>query len=272
MLNHGRTLLANLKDLGNPEELIAPGYTSIALPQNLEYIHNALFAGTDYSRRYKLLLTTGYLNIIEGALLTSHIEKFDNRISYDLNNDDYFRIARISAPTATDSRFVLRVTGSFNSEPKYNYFDDEFIITQTSPTSDYVRVYSTAKQKYIKGSNEYSTITGVEQIEITFTSDQLSNLVPVGATGLYFQLYKNHLVTLSISVINPPRTWTFSATGPFAVDFFGVYNTLHALKPFTLLTGANVENYKSIWDSNTNIVQKIAAVLLAYITKVDELL
>jgi hypothetical protein len=85
MLNHFRTLLLNLSDVGNANEHIAPGFVARNLSDKPLALYRLLFPTTTRDRILKL--GHSYLELLESTQLGDVITLQDPRISYDLKVD-----------------------------------------------------------------------------------------------------------------------------------------------------------------------------------------
>lgn len=131
MLNDFRTRLINLSDKGDVTEEISPGFSAVALSSTLQNVYDILYPPA-ISRYYRGFLTQNYLNIINAAGLTQDTLLNDARISYALDEFNYFKISRNSNPTTSNDDFSLYLVGNITNNTANNNSFDYITITQQS--------------------------------------------------------------------------------------------------------------------------------------------
>ncbi len=127
MLNHFRTLLLNEAYTQDGED-IPFGYSPKKLPNDLQQIYNVLFP-SNASKHYKTFLVQSYLNLIAGTNYQNAVLAFDNRITYDLINADFFQVTRFSNVIASNPDYVLEILTGFNTNKFNDYFYDSFEVS-----------------------------------------------------------------------------------------------------------------------------------------------
>lgn len=264
MLNHFRTLLLNL-DPKEEGEHIPSKFTPIPLPRKLENIHLALFPETA-SRFYRMVLAHTYLNIIDSAGLTDEVKAYDNRISYDLTNSDFFKVNIISNPKTSNLQFPIFVSGQLTQFDDREYYYDVFLIQQKEDSLN-ISVYSRTKAKYLLGLSEFEDKNDA-LIPLSF-SGGASNICFAGSSGLRFNIGG----TNSLFQDTGNKTWEFTAESPIKIDIPSIFESLLALDPFKILKSFKVDiaDYEHIWNDQKNILYKLAAFLLAYVKVLDSL-
>lgn len=265
MLNHFRSLLLNLDYTGDGTEHIPAKFIPIQLPAKLKNLHTALFPETS-SRFYKMVLAHTYLNILDAAGFSEEVTIYDPRISYDLTDSSFFKVNITSNPKVSDSRFPVFVQGVLNQYDDRDYYYDVFLIKQKDDSLN-ISVYSRNKAKYLLGVSEY-TDPNDALIPVVFSSGS-SNICFAGTSGIRFSLGGSNSLFQSTS----NKSWEFSVESPIKTDIATIYNRVVALNPFNILRTFKIDiaDYEYIWNTQKNLLYKLAAFLLAYVKVLNSL-
>jgi len=264
MLNHFRTLLLNLP-FTQEKDHIPEGFYGVKLPDGLQAVYDVLFPPNS-SRYFKLFLAQNYLNIINGAGMSADVKAFDNRISYDLTNEEFFKINRFSNPKISNSKFPLFVSGKLTSVKTNNYFYDAFLIRQVSNTNQ-VTIYSRVNGNYIKGTSTYLDPSSAG-ITLDFSNVTVSAAVDIGTTGISFIIGAGETFTSTSD-----KTWEFVVEAPYEFEFEAIMDRILALDPFKIFRKYDLDltKFENLWNLHYNPVYKFSAFLLAYVTVVNSL-
>lgn len=264
MLNHFRSKLLNLP-YSNAKEHIPSNYPVVTLPDAMKALYEILFP-VNTSRYYKLFLVHNYLNIINAAGMTSDVLAFDNRVSYDLYDDQYFKINRFSNPKISNQKFPLFTFGKLSSVKNNSYFYDSFLIRQVSNTNR-ITIYSRIHGHYIKENSTYTDSTAAE-ITLDFSAVTVSAPVSIGNTGITLIFAAGETFTGTSN-----KTWEFLAEAPYEFEFDDIMARIEAQEPFKIFRKYNLDltKFENIWNQHYNPVYKFAAFLLAYGTVVNTL-
>lgn len=257
----------NLSYAGNGDEHIPSTFRAKPLSRPLTALYNDLFPPGS-SRDYIQFLTQSYLNLIDAAGLTKDILTFDRRITYDINSDTYFSIYRNSNPVISNQGFPIFIYGKYLSANSASLFKDTFTISQVDNTSN-ITVYSASETQYLKDNSKYTTPDLDAQITLTFTNG-VSNDVYIGTTGLYFTIGgTNSNFTSSSS-----KFWTFQVEAPYQLDLLNKYdqikNSLTGDAIFQVKSIQDTSKYENMWRSHFNELYRLAALIVAFIIKVNE--
>lgn len=271
MLNHFRTKLLNLSyDSSAVTEHIPINFRAVSLPPALNDFYNIIFPAPT-SRYYKLLLAHIYLRYIESSNLTDDIFISDSRRSYDLNESkDFFKFRRLSNTKivvgngTTDNNIKLLVHGKYDPQISLDTFYETIKVTQLN---------SLAKVSIVSVNSLDETLNIYVGQSSTITFDGPSNtgyssLINVGTTGLSVRFYSPTDFTDTSN-----KAWKFIAEAPIVFDFDQIFNKLLsstvvekmlALKPIY-----DTSKYESMWRLHYNKIYRFAALLIAYIARVD---
>ena len=272
MINQYRTLLLNQTDLGNPNEYIAPGFSAIPLPPQLQAFYNLLFPNST-SRYYAQFLAFTYLNYLQAANQEQFIYGLDSRVTYQLANiTDYFTIQQISNPVISNYQFPINIYGSYtlNSSSQKNY--EDILITQIS--TNYISIYSKTNHLYYNATSTSPTLTPnfIQQITSNLSSPT-SNVFQIYNTGLSFTISGAFIDLVDFNNL----TWEFNAQAPFNFNFNTFFNTLLNNTNYInqMLNYNSVvldQNSYNLWVQHYNPVYRFAGLLNQYILSVNALL
>ena len=277
MVNHYASLLLNEAGENiNPENksyFIARNYAPIILPSQLKKVHDVLFP-IDSSCYHKQFLCSSYLKIIEGARSYKVFESLDSRVTYDLSKlEEYFRVARISAPISSSVDFNLLVFGTPAEEYKKNYYFETYTIKQIGSTPA-VYIYRDNDKIYINKDKESNYLYGAFEIplELATNSTTQTKEIALGNTGLTFVINGK----MSDFTHTKDKYWNFIVESPMIFEFYEVYNNLKRQASLTEAffkyeeTNEDKENY-TIWSKHFNTLYAFSALLNTYVDKVDRL-
>lgn len=256
MLNHLRTLLLNLT-YQMPSEHIPIGFQARSLPDDLLAMHQILFP-FETTRYYRLFLVQNYLNIIRGAGFDDKVLEFDTRISYDLQNDQFFKIHRFSNPKISNTKFPLFPSGRMENADRSSYYYDSFLIRQVGSTAN-ITIYSRVDGVYLDGSQ---TFTDAASAEISIVANgSVTEPIDIGKTGVSFVLGLGETFTSSSN-----KTWEFLVEAPYEFDFADTLERISILQPFKLFDkyGLDLTEFENIWNLHYNPVYRFSAFLLAF--------
>ena len=269
MLNHFRTLLLNLSFF-EPWEHIPKGYTAKKLPDDLRMLHDKLFA-PKCSRYFRLFLAQNYLNMVRAADMQDYVTAFDNRISYDLLTEDFFKINRSSNPKLSNAAFPLTVRTPLLSAEHSDYYYDSFLISQVDNTNN-ITIYSRIKGKYLNGVNEYDDPEDSDAWTTLAFSDSTTTCTPVfiGQTGVSFTITK---LTSGAFTATSDKTWEFIIEAPYKFDALPIITQLQSIDVFKVLKkySNELDDLEDIWLTHFNPVYKFAAFLTGFVTVVNTL-
>lgn len=118
MLNHFRTLLVNVNDVGFSgdvgEELLPPGFRAVELPTALQSVRRVLF-GSSPDRSMLDYRVKQLLAVVHSSELAEYVTSLDRRTTYDFSSEQLV-VAGIFTPTVTPVRSApgdnLRVLGA----------------------------------------------------------------------------------------------------------------------------------------------------------------
>jgi hypothetical protein len=248
----------------------------IELPQPLQRFYDLIFpaGSSDYYRQFLLY---SYLRIVDASDKSANIKKYDTRISYDLDKiSEYFRFPRVSITSSNVPGYKLLVSGNLTNKEDVQYFTTNFVITQIENTSS-VLVYSPTQGKFHKqGKPPASNSVGMEVLlELADNNNTVTKAVNIGETGLKFNLAGPFTADTPQGFLNSGnRVWEFSAEAPFYFDFKAKLEELNAnyqIVENMLAFGDNLCDpmYTRMWHLHYNDVYRFAALLLAYVERVD---
>ena len=169
MLNEFRTLLLNISYAGDGTEHIPSGFTALPLSSPFKDIYNILFPPGS-SRYYKQFVANCYLSIMNAAGLEKDIIALDPRISYTIEDANYFKIYRHSNPAISDLTYPIFVYGDYTGIQTSGTYYDNFLITQVGDSAN-ILVYSTVNNTYFNGNTQYPSPTTDAQITLDLSSN-----------------------------------------------------------------------------------------------------
>lgn len=268
MLNHFRTLLLNLTYL-DASEHIPEAFTAKALPSELKRVYDKLFPPGS-SRFYKLFLGQNYLNIVKTTGFQDYVTALDNRISYDLSNDSYFKVTRVSNPIVSNAQFPIKVLSSINSVAYSDYHFDSFLISQVTNSLN-VRVYSRMQERYLNGKEEYVTSADSGTlIPVQFTAgNKTSDTILIGQTGASFNItnLSNGAFTATSN-----KTWEFVVESPYSFNVLSIISQVDRVDIFKQLNKfVDVKALEGQWEQEQNPLYRFALILIAYVSAVNTL-
>jgi len=277
MVNQYASLLLNEAGENiNPENksyFTARNYTPITLPTQLKRVHEILFP-RDSSFYHRQFLCYSYLKLIEGTRSYKLFDSFDKRITYDLNKlEEYFRVARISAPISSDVNFNLLVLGSPAEEYKKNYYFETYTIKQIG-SMPAICIYRDNDKVFINKDKTSSYLHGAFeiQLELAANSSTQTKEIDLGNTGLTFLINGK----LSDFTHTKDKYWNFIVESPMIFEFYEIYASLKRQAGLTEdffkheETVADRENY-GVWSRHFNSLYAFSALLNTYVDKVDRL-
>lgn len=248
----------------------------IELPQTLQRFYDLLFP-TGSSDYFKQFLLYTYLRIVAASDKGEDVKLYDPRIAYDLDNiSDYFRFPRVSITASSDPSYKLLITGSFKNKEDVEYFTNDFIISQVGLTTD-VLIYCPTQGKYHKqGKPAARSSTGmINTLQLAENNSTISKTIAIGETGLKFNITGPFTADAPRGFLTTGnRSWAFSAEAPFVFDFASKMKELSAnyqIVENMLEYGEELCNssYSRMWHMHYNDTYRLAALLLAYVERVD---
>jgi hypothetical protein len=268
MLNHFRTLLLNLSYDDNGNEHIPDNFNALQLASPFKEIYNILFPQGS-SRYYRQFLANSYLSIIDAAGLSDELLKFDPRISYSLDDADFFKIYRYSNPAISSIHHPIFIYGNYRGIETNTSFYDNFLITQVDNTEE-VLIYSTVRKIYINGNQSFKTPDIEARVLLDLSNGSVTSPVLIGSTGISFVISGVETFTDTSN-----KTWQFLVEAPFKFNINSVLDRLKAYDTkqlFNFAPKVDVSNYMNLWNQHFNDVYRLAGFLLAYVTKLDSTL
>lgn len=268
MLNHFRTLLLN-KPSATPSEHIPVEFSSKVLPSDLKKIYDKLFVPNS-TNFYRFFLVQNYLNIISGAGLQDYVTAFDNRISYDLNDQSYFLVNRASNPIISDPEYPIQILSNLSSVAYSDYHYDAFTIAQVS-NSNNVTVYSKTKGKYLKNNGEFdSPSDSACWIPVPFPNGfNTSSPIFIGHTGVSFAITN---LSGEAFTTTSNKFWEFLIESPYTFDVLFVVRQLIEMDVFKIFKQyTDVSELERMYIAETNTIYKFAVILIAYVTVINSL-
>jgi hypothetical protein len=272
MINHYRTLLLNLTDVGNTNEYIAPKFTSLVLPPPLVAFYNLLFPA-GISRFYAEFLAFTYLQILRAADQQHFVYSLDNRLTYDLDTiSDYFIVQQLSNPLTSNANYPIFLFGQYNASSNISKNYDDIVVSQV--TGIYLSIYSKSNNVYY---NETGSSPNLTSNFIIKASSNLANIttdvIPIANTGLSFSIGGNLIDLSDASGLN----WEFIAQAPFNFDFSLLFNNLLTNLPIVngmlnYNTTINDPSSYNLWTMHYNPVYRFAGLLNCYILQLNNLL
>jgi len=280
MLNHFRTLLLNLEDKSDKAEHIPVGFVPITLPTPLEAFHKLIFPPSA-SRFNRLFLAHNYLRYIEASNLTDDILTYDKRISYNLtsNKDLYFKYHRISNPrivsanpSANDKKVQITLKGKYDSTTNLDRF---YKIIRIEQLTNSLNVKIQSVEYNAEGNmivlETYTNSTALVFNNVYGTSTGYSQFIDISKIGIKVMIYAPTTFTATSD-----KAWEVLVESPIVFDFNSTYNTV--LNSTDIVTdmlkqipSTDTSKYEQIWKGHFNKVYKLAALLIAYVARVDNL-
>lgn len=262
MYNQFHNTLLNLPYVGDSFEHINKAFSPIPLSTDLQPIYDVLFPDKS-NREYKRLLTNAYLKLIEASGLSYAVTDLDNRITYDLNTDEFFKINRHSNPKLSNSLYPIFIHGNYF--PHEAIFEDEFLIQQFG-FSNSISIYSKEYKAYIKGNATYSAPGGSALTTLTFTNN-VSQKIDMGRFGFNFQIQTDgHFGDTN------NKTWEFIISGANDFEFLPLYNRLKSTElanyMLKLKPRKDTTKFEAIWRSHFNPVYQLAAFIICFVYRI----
>ncbi len=127
-------------------------------------------------------------------------------------------------------------------------------------------MYSTVRDIYINGSNQYPSDDVGAEITLDFT-EIVSTPVVIGSTGISFSIGGGPTFTDSAD-----KTWEFLVEAPFSFRFDEIFSDLltsNTSALFKYKPTVDVSTYENLWNKHFNPVYRVAGLLLAYVTKLS---
>ena len=265
-----------LKYVRTDSPLTCRHYNAIRLPEALENFRTLLYPATT-SVYYKHFLLYTYLKLIASTSLQSDVFKYDNRITYDLEElQDYFRFYRNSPVVSSDPNYTLWLLGNLQPSDDLNYYLNNFVISQIG-TSTEVLLFSTTQGRYYKaGKPSTESSEGMSNILTLVPGTSTTNRLYVGGTGLSFTITGPFDDPDLGFAVDGERKWSFTAETPFVFDFVAKFKELEAnsgIVEAMLAYGDTTtsSNYENIWNMHYNSVYRFAGLLMCYVERLHTL-
>lgn len=263
-VNQFRTNLLNLK-YEQEGEHIPKSFNGKQLGGYIRHIHNVLFP-LNVSREYKLFLAYVYLQVIASTDFNYIVTEDDPRITYDLNDFNYFKINRFSVPHYSDDSFLLQLSGELLPNIT-GEVSDTFVIKQFGD-SNYVSVYSVNKGKWLFNGKEYS-IEAAAPVRLDFDGET-SKPVRISNTGIEFAISGGSRFNSTSH-----KQWSFTVEAPYSLNVYDIYSELKNLpivnELFNDKTIDNIAQWRRLWLSHPNYLYKLTGLLIATYKKINSL-
>lgn len=294
MVNHYTSLLLNLAGENrvpeNKSYFTSHNYNPVELPSALRDFNNLLFPQTS-SFYYKQFLCYCFLRVLYSANMQNEIVKYDNRITYDLDElKEYFRLNRISTPTTSNPNFNLTLIGKYSVIGVNNYYFNSYTVMQAGNLPE-VYLYSDVDKLFLK--NDKTSIVKTDDMRIflipvasnpgqfspvggDYIPYRMTKAVPVGTTGLSFVLIGNFDDTPTPGKFTDTadKYWNFIVESPFTFEFIEFFRKL-ILRDTVVARMINYGNTSTsnlnLFDNHYNEAYKFSGLLNLYIEKVNEL-
>lgn len=266
MLNHFRTLLIN-ESFFEEGEHIPRTFRTKPLPQDLKKIYDRIFAPA-CSRYYKLFLAHSFLNIIKSVDLEDYVTSFDSRISYTLENQDFFKINRHSNPVLSNKAFPINILTPLTNIQFNDYFYDSFKVQQVN---DKIKVISKLKNKSLVGKEEFDVDDSDGEFLISFPGGaKTSSIVHIGQTGVSFTISN---LSNEDFITTPDKTWEFFIEAPYTFDFLSLMHSMESIEVFKTLNkySTELEFFEEQWNKNFNLLTRFSYLLIAFVTVLNSL-
>lgn len=259
MVNHGRNLLINVGPDGYSlatypgEEYIPIGYKPKKLPPALMRFRQVL-VGNNPDRVYLNYRVQQLLKIIHATPLGDYMSQLDPRITYLPFKDTFFsNVFGLSITQVTGNDERVYITGSHaanESTGKIEQLWDVFVL-------------SGPQVRIIKRRAPYSTV--VSDIDYTaglstpvqLPGSELSIRFQPSAAGTHWQLQSFAAPTTDIGSLLSLAIAAFGDQGDSEI--------------FPTISSEPVTTFKRVWQSSDSGPLRFAALLLAYIWKVESL-
>ncbi len=262
MYNQFRTTLLNLAYASDPNEHIPSEFGGVELPPVLATIYNILFP-PNTSRFYKNFLAHSYLQLIMAAGLEDTFTLYDSRITYDVNNHNYFKIYRNSNPIVSNAAFPIFISGKYSDVLSNTYYYDRFLISQIDNSST-VSIYSIINQVYLVGAQKTTDVEDAA-IPVIFLSGDVSEPINIGSTGLNIKIGGLNFTGSS------DKTWDFVVEAPYSFNFKPliqkIKNDPRSKELFNYRPDVSVTKYENLYNDHFNTVYQLAGYLVAYVIK-----
>lgn len=261
MLNSFRTHLLNLSSEKNDH--VPSAFIPKALPKDLASLYDAVFQNST-SRQFKFALAHLLIEMIYASGLEEELRRTDPRVSYDHKAAEHFYVVRFSNPISSDFNFPLFISGELLPDKTNSYTADSFNIKQIASTNT-ITIYSTAKKKYISPTGWFETPAA---ITLSFDGNNMSQEIALYNTGIFITIGKKAGVSFTSS---SSKTWNFSAERPLILSIDTVLKNLVAVGYDKILKRYNTAGFLDKALVQTNNIYKLAYILLAYVTAVENL-
>jgi hypothetical protein len=277
MVNHYATLLLNESGENvnslNKSYFIFKNYTSLILPSPLRRVHDILFP-KDTSFYYRQFLCYNYLRIIDAAKNYAVFENLDPRITYDLDKlEEYFRVARISAPLASNASFNLLVFGTPINAYKKNYYYDAYTVKQLGSTPE-ICIRRDLDNKYLNANKESLSFDSSFAIPLQLADGSTSQTkeITLAGTGLSF-IVTGKLADFSLT---KDKYWNFIVEAPLIFNFNEIYDSLKRQTAvvdafFDYAEAQEDKEIYAMWVRHFNKVYAFSALLNTYVHKINKL-
>ena len=255
--------------------LLNHDYVKINLPTALREFHNILFPEGN-GVYYNQFLLYCYLKLIESTIFSDDVKKYDNRITYRLEEiDEYFGIVRVSPSSSTQNNYNLLIFGSPETPTSPEHHIDLLTISQV-PYTNKVLVYSSIDKKYYKYGVAPSASSEEMQIplDISDPTKGITRPIKIGNTGLAFSIGGDlgNLDNSSNFVTSAYKTWKFSVEYKMHFDFLDKFNQIEQSQRvvadmFNYSRALCDSSFENIWQQHFNSVYRFAGLLIAYVER-----
>lgn len=256
MVNHIRTLLLNKASVGSAtgyagEEYVPFAFKAVELPTDLKKIRALLF-GTDPDRYMLNFRLRQYLPLLHQARLSEFVESRDDRVSYELFDDDYFSsLFGITVTKADLFTGDLISVGRFAADENTGKMFYNWTITVTDANTVNVQTSSPT----LTNNNYAYTLTNNRSDQIPFDHSTLKFMFtgPVGA-----KWYVDGLARPSRTLADIWKTLRDGLTTILEISLFGA------------APAGDYLIWSNIWNKHSYPEYKIGAVLLALAARTEE--
>lgn len=271
MLNHFRTLLLNESYVAGNDPHIAENYVKKTLPEELLKIYNILFPVPAVN--FRQFLAHCYIGAIVASGNKKFLSLFDNRLSYSVDSQTFFSVPRWSNPNQSNGH-KLEILSGLRAEINSPYVSDIFTIKQIN-NSEVITIHSKEKNKNIQvDGSEYELPTdpaGFITLELdpNYPANTHYKPVSIGHTGVVIRIIVSAPLTNTSN-----NSWQFLVTTPYVFDPHQIVGSLESISAFKLLetfTSVEIALYKNVWLNSRNVIEKLAALLMAYVTVLNKL-
>lgn len=272
MINHIRTILLNIPDLGDKSEGIPAGYIPLVYNRPLAEFQNIIIPAT-LSRFYKKLLVYIYLRYMSAAGLGEDTKLIDKRLTYDLQLDksEFFQFTRLSntklvvptTPKVYDTAVVMSVHGKYVRSAQLDEFYEKINVRQIA--GNVLRISSVDNN-----GNVLNNYVNADTLSWSGPSNTgISSLIPIGSTGLAVSFSAEHDFTADNSNSSPNKAWEFIAEAPinFSLDtLIDKLNSNSEIVRQMLLQPAltDTSKYDNLWTGHFNKVYRVAGLVMGF--------